>query len=89
MDIDVGEKEGRMIHRIKTVTYEVRSHRQKTILSKEGIVEGVFCVDEVGYNDVDRKILGRLIRHLNDVLKCMNKLEKKAEKEKACLPNKH
>ena len=70
-----------MLHKIKTVSYEVRSHRQKTVLSEKGIVQGVFCVDEVGYNDVDRKILKRLMRHLNDVLKCMSKIEKEKEKK--------
>jgi len=78
-----------MIERIKTVKWEVRSHRQRTILSEGGIVQGVFCVNEVGYNDVNKKILGRLIRHLNDVLKYMNKIDRKAKKEKTCLPNKH
>ncbi len=72
-----------MIEKIKTVTYEVRSHGHKTVLSEKGIIQGDFCVLEVGYNDVNRAVLKKVIWHLEDVLKCMNAIKKEeAEKKK-------
>ncbi len=72
-----------MIEKIKTITYEIRSHGHKTILSEKGIIQGDFCVLEVGYNDVNRAVLKKVIWHLDDVLKCMNTIKKEeAEKKK-------
>jgi len=71
-----------MIEKIKTITYEIRSHSYKTVLSKKGIIEGEFCVFKVGYNDIDRTVIKKVIWHLEDVLKCMNRIKKEeAEKQ--------
>ena len=71
-----------MIEKIRTITYEIRSHNYKTILSKKGIIEGEFCVFKAGYNDIDRAVVKKVIWHLEDVLKCMNKIEKEKKEAK-------
>ncbi|GAI87423.1 unnamed protein product [marine sediment metagenome] len=71
-----------MIEKIKTITYEVRSHGYKTILSKKGIIEGEFCVFKAGYNDIDRVVIKKVIWHLQDVLKCMKQIEKEEAEKK-------
>ena len=67
-----------MIERIKTVTWEVRSHRLSTVLTDKGIllIKGL----PVLYNKADVK---KMIWHLEDVLKCMNQIEKEKEKKEA------
>lgn len=71
-----------MIEKIQTITYEIRSHSYKTVLSKEGIIEGEFCVFKAGYNDIDRVVIKKVIWHLGDVLKCMNRIEKEKREAK-------
>ena len=71
-----------MIERIKTITYEVRSHGYKTVLSEKGIIEGEFCVFKAGYNDINRAVVKKVIWHLQDVLKCMRQIEKEKEARK-------
>ena len=68
-----------MIEKIKTITYEIRSHGHRTVLSKKGLIEGEFCA---GYNDIDRAVIKKVIWHLEDVLKCMNKIEKEKKEKK-------
>ena len=71
-----------MIEKIKTITYQIRSHDYKTVLSKKGLIEGEFCVFKAGYNDINRAVIKKVIWHLEDVLKCMKQIEKeKAEKK--------
>lgn len=81
-----------MIRRIKTVTYEVRSHGQKTVLSSEGKLLKLdwdipFCIGQEGREF--KATVKKTIKHFQDILKAIKKLEKKAEKENACLPSKH
>ena len=71
-----------MIEKIKIINYEIRSHSYKTILSEKGIIEGEFCVFKIGYGDINRPIIKKLIWHLQDVLKCMNKIEKEKMEKK-------
>ena len=71
-----------MIEKIKTVTYEIRSHGYKTVLSKKGIIEGEFCVFKAGDNDIDRAVIKKVIWHLEDVLKCMNTIRKEEVEKK-------
>ena len=66
-----------MIHKIKTVTYEVRSHEFITILSELGkVVEQPRIYDWAKSFDIKR-----LIGHLHDVLGAIGRLERQAEKE--------
>ncbi len=71
-----------MIEKIKTVTHEIRSHGQKTVLSDKGMMiesdwEDYYKVGEWGKPNVKR-----MIWHLEDVLKCMNKIEKEKKEKK-------
>lgn len=70
-----------MIEKIKTVNWEVRSHGHKTTISEEGIVEGAFCLGKgVGWDkNISKTIVKKLIWHLQDVLKCMKRIEKEKE----------
>ncbi len=75
-----------MIERIKTVTWEVKSHGHKTTLSNEGVVQGAFCISlGIGWDNIRKPIIKKLVWHLQDVLKCMRQIEKEkqARKEKA------
>ena len=67
-----------MIHKIKTVTYEVRSHSFVTTLSEQGKVVEQPRV----YNWEKAFSVKQLIQHLEDVLTAIARLEKKAKKEK-------
>ncbi len=73
-----------MIHRIKTVTWEVRSHGHCSALSDKGelMVCPALMVSSSGWS---RPYIKKLVWHLQDVLKCMNRIEKEkqARKEKA------
>jgi len=71
-----------MIEKIKTITYQIRSHGYKTVLSKKGIIEGEFCVFKAGYDDIDRVVIKKVIWHLEDVLKCMNRIKKEETERK-------
>ncbi len=71
-----------MIEKIKTITYEIRSHGYKTVLSKKGIIEGEFCVFKAGYNNINRAVVKKVIWHLEDVLKCMNTIRKEDAEKK-------
>lgn len=66
-----------MIHKIKTVTYEVRSHSFITVLDESGkVVEQPRIYDWAKSFDIKR-----LIGHLYDVLGAISRLEKQAAKE--------
>lgn len=66
-----------MIHRIKTVTWEVRSHSFITVLSESGKV-----IEQPRIHDWAKSFdIKRLIGHLNDVLGAISKLERQAAKE--------
>jgi len=66
-----------MIHKIKVITYEVRSHRNCTTLSGEGVV-----TDTTLYPIVWTKpIIKKAICHLEDVLKCMRQIEYRVEQK--------
>ena len=71
-----------MIEKIKTITYEIRSHGYKTVLSKKGTIEGEFCVFKAGYNDINRAVVKKVIWHLEDILKCMNAIKKEETEKK-------
>ena len=73
-----------MIHKVKTVTWEVRSHRQETILSDKGIMISSDWEDCCLIGEWGKPNIKRMIWHLQDVLKVLNKLEKErqARKEK-------
>ena len=67
-----------MIERIKTITYEVRSHRHRTILGDNGqilIVEGLL----MSASSWKQGYIKRFILHLQDVLKCMRQIEKEKQ----------
>ena len=75
-----------MIEKIKTITYEVRSHGRKTILSDNGIViQTKWHTDYQLWSDNqkdNKAIIKKMLWHLEDVLKCMKQIEKeKAEKK--------
>ena len=69
-----------MIEKIKTITYQIRSHGYKTVLSKKGIIQS----NEFGYlqDNTNRAILKKFIWHLEDVLKCMNTIKKEETEKK-------
>jgi len=73
-----------MIHRIKTVTWEVRSHGNCTGLSDKGKVSESPAL-YVASSLWTKTYVKKLIWHLEDVLKCMRQIEreKQARKEKA------
>ena len=71
-----------MIHRIKTVTWEVRSHNQTTILSDKGIMIESDWNDYCEVGAWSKGNVKRMIWHLEDVLKCMNQIEKEKEARK-------
>jgi len=76
-----------MIEKIKTVTYEVRSHGFTTELSEAGKV--IASPHKKGFryfvnpeDDWPKDYIKRLVWHLEDVLKCIKKIEKeKAKRE--------
>ena len=72
-----------MIKKIKTFTWEVKSHGHKTTLSNEGVVQGASL--GIGWDNIRKPIIKKLVWHLQDVLKCMKQIEKEkqARKEKA------
>ena len=73
-----------MIHRIKTVTWEVRSHNFKTVIDNDGICTGLFCLDILHcLEEIDKGSVKKVIWHLQDVLKCMRQIEKEKQKKKA------
>ena len=65
-----------MIHKIKTVTWEVRSHNQTTRLTDKGVMIEFNWEDYYKVGERDKSIVKRLIWHLQDVLKCMRQIEK-------------
>ena len=66
-----------MIHKVKTITYEVRSHSFITVLDESGkIIEQPRIHDWAKSFDIKRLAL-----HLQDVLSAIEKLEKQATKE--------
>lgn len=72
-----------MIHKIKTVTYEVRSHGHCSTISNKG--ELIYCPAlRGGIAEKSRPYVKMIIWHLQDVLKVLNKLERErqARKEK-------
>ncbi len=71
-----------MIEKIKTITYQIRSHDYKTVLSKKGLIEGEFCIFKTGYGDINRAVIKKVIWHLEDVLKCMNTIKKEEVEKK-------
>ena len=71
-----------MIHKIKTITYGVRSHGQKTILSDKGrILRAEWDIYSLEFAK-PKATLKKTLWHLQDVLKVMNKLEREKEKKK-------
>ncbi len=74
-----------MIEKIKTVTWEVRSHGQRTRLTNKGVMIEFNWEDYYKVGERDKSIVKKLIWHLQDVLKCMRQIEKEkqARKEKA------
>jgi len=73
-----------MIHRIKTITWEVRSHRHKTVVDSDGICRGMFCTSILNcMTEIDKPVIKTTIWHLQEVLKLLNRIEKekKARKE--------
>ena len=73
-----------MIERIKTVTWEVRSHGQETTISSKGKVLRANW-EPIWQFERPRATIKKRIWHLEDVLKCMRQIEKEkqARKEKA------
>ena len=66
-----------MIHRVKTVTWEVRSHSFITILDESGkVIERPRIHDWAKSFDIKR-----LSGHLQDVLRAIKKCERKTEIE--------
>jgi len=67
-----------MIHKIKVITWEVRSHGHCSTISGEG--ELVCCpVLMQSTSRWSRPYMKKLIWHLQDVLKCMVKIEKEKQ----------
>lgn len=75
-----------MIHKIKTITYEVRSHGRITRLSENGIViQTKWHTDYQLWSDnrnENKTIIKKILWHLEDVLKCMKQIEKEREAKK-------
>ena len=73
-----------MIEKIRTTTYEVRSYRHRTVLAKDGTLMGTpaLFTGSGGSSKWNKGYIKGLIRHLQDVLKCMKKIEKEMEKVK-------
>jgi len=68
-----------LIHKIKTATYEVRSHRNCTTLSAEGVPTASTVVGNIYPSLGSKPLLKRTIWHLQDVLKLMSKLQAQAD----------
>jgi len=63
-----------MIHKIKTVTWEVRSHSFTTVLSESGKV-----IEQPRIHDWAKSFdIKRLSGHLCDVLRAISKIERQA-----------
>ena len=71
-----------MIEKIRTVTYEIRGHGENTIVSSEGKVLRSESGLETCLYLAKKGDVKKLIRHLQDILKCMKQIEKKREREK-------
>jgi len=69
-----------LIHKIKVITWEVRSHRNCTTISGEGVITDTTLSSAVW----SKGGIKRAIWHLQDTLKCMRQIEreKEARKEK-------
>ncbi len=70
-----------MIHRVKTVTWEVRSHGFTTIFSDTGRVihtSALFAASSQWIHSYIKK----MVWHLQDVLKCMRQIEKEKQARK-------
>ncbi len=72
-----------MIEKIKTFTWEVRSHGQETTISSEGIIENWTFQADRTVEMLSKAKIKKMIWHLQDVLKCMRQIEKEKEKKKA------
>lgn len=68
-----------MIEKIKTTTYEVRSYRHRTTLAADGTLMTTPALF-VGSKEWTKGYIKGLIRHLQDILKCMKKIEKEMGK---------
>lgn len=68
-----------MIEKIKTITYEVRSHRHCTTLSENGKIISIRWPKAYPLMFVDSDVKA-LIWHLRDVLKCMRRIEREKAK---------
>jgi len=70
-----------MIHRVKTVTWEVRSHGHYSALSAKGelLVCPALMVSTSGWS---KAYIKKLVWHLQDVLKCMKRIEKEKQARK-------
>ncbi len=75
-----------MIERIKTITYEVRSHGFLTKLTEDGRVRETMAAFPTLVNTAfwTKGYIKKRLWHLQDVLKCMRQIEKEkqANKEK-------
>ena len=76
-----------MIEKIKTITYEIRSHRFTTELSEAGKVIASPHEKDFRYfvnpeDDWPKHYIKRLTWHLQDVLKCMNAIKKEETEKK-------
>ncbi len=75
-----------MIHRVKTVTWEVRSHGCESNFNNEGRLDWEYFVDQIRDIKYTRKAdmpaVKRVIKHLQDVLKCMRGIEREKEKKR-------
>ena len=79
-----------MIHKIKTVIWEIRSHGQETRINEKGEVDFScimdtihdFVYDPTLKKKTDKGIINRMVRHLQDVLKCIKQIEKEKEMRK-------
>ena len=68
-----------MIERIKTITWEVRSHGHRTIINEKGLVEQPWYFD---WDKIGKVVIKKLVWHLQDVLKCMRQIEKERQVRK-------
>ena len=70
-----------MIHKVKSITWEVRSHRNCTTIWEDGVIR-----DTTLYLVVwSKPVIKRAIWHLQDVLKALNKLEREKQARKEAL----